>query len=80
MIDLGADAWLAKGEEPKEGSLILVHGNSNEHAGIEKMMPLLEQKKFTFFPLTQALDVEDKAIQKSPEKPNGSAKLSLHSI
>lgn len=55
LILLGADAWLAKGEEPCSGSIILVHGNSNEPAGISKMMTFLESNSFDFLPLQEAL-------------------------
>ena len=41
LIPLGADAWLAKGEPPHTGSIILVHGNGNEPKGIAKLMPLI---------------------------------------
>lgn len=33
LIPLGADAWLAKGQKPSGGSLILIHGNGNETEG-----------------------------------------------
>ena len=36
LVALGADAWLAKGEEAKPGSIILVHGNGNEAPGIHR--------------------------------------------
>lgn len=72
LIDVGSDAWLAKGEEPKDGSIILVHGNSNEHAGIEKIMPMLEQRKFTFFPLSKAVD-----SKQGSEEPSLTTKQSL---
>lgn len=45
LIPLGADAWLAKKQPVTEGSIILVHGNSNEHLGIVKVMPLLDTLK-----------------------------------
>jgi hypothetical protein len=35
LIALGSDAWLAKGEKPKKGSIILIHGNKNEPLGIK---------------------------------------------
>jgi hypothetical protein len=41
LIPVGSDAWLAKGERPKNGSIILVHGNGNEPQGIRKLLPLL---------------------------------------
>ena len=36
LIALGADAWLAKGQQPHDGSIILVHPNGNEEAGIDR--------------------------------------------
>jgi hypothetical protein len=62
LIPLGSDAWLAKEEEPKDGSIILVHGNSNEHPGIEKAMKLLEEHRFKFFPLADAVKIDNKAL------------------
>jgi hypothetical protein len=59
LIPIGTNAWLAKNEEAKEGSIILVHGNSNEPVGIEKMAALIVQKKFQFFPLAQAFPTEE---------------------
>lgn len=44
LIPIAADAWLAKGQQAKPGSIILVHGNSNEHKGIIIMTKLLENK------------------------------------
>jgi hypothetical protein len=34
LISLGADAWLALGQRPGEGSIVLVHPNGNEQAGL----------------------------------------------
>ncbi|MCW2316297.1 hypothetical protein M2322_001845 [Rhodoblastus acidophilus] len=34
LIPLGADSWLALGERPKPGGVILVHPNGNEPAGL----------------------------------------------
>jgi hypothetical protein len=34
LISLGADAWLALGQRPGEGSIVLVHPNGNEKAGL----------------------------------------------
>ncbi len=33
LIALGSEAWLAKGQRPRDGSLILLHANGNEPAG-----------------------------------------------
>ncbi|WP_237754274.1 polysaccharide deacetylase [Geobacter sp. OR-1] len=55
LIPLGADAWLAKGEEPRNGSIILVHGNGNEPPGITRLMKLLQSPDFpAFLPLAAA--------------------------
>lgn len=43
LIVLGADAWLAQGEIAKPGSIILLHGNGNEHAGIVKFEQILKK-------------------------------------
>jgi hypothetical protein len=56
LIPLGADAWLAKGEEPRKGSIILVHSNGNEPPGIAKLMKLLQASKAPqFLPLSEAI-------------------------
>lgn len=56
LIPLGADAWLAKNEIAKRGSIILVHGNSNEPEVIRKIMPLIENPNFIWLPLSAALN------------------------
>lgn len=43
LIPVGANAWLAKGETPEDGSIILVHGNGNEREGIGAMLDLLDK-------------------------------------
>lgn len=43
LIAIGSDAWLAKGEAPKAGSVILLHGNGNEPAGITAFFRYLNQ-------------------------------------
>ncbi|HEX9170259.1 MAG TPA: polysaccharide deacetylase, partial [Roseiarcus sp.] len=34
LVTLGADAWLAKGQQPVRGSIVLVHPNGNEPKGL----------------------------------------------
>ncbi len=34
LVTLGADAWLAKGQHPAKGSIVLVHPNGNEPKGL----------------------------------------------
>jgi peptidoglycan/xylan/chitin deacetylase (PgdA/CDA1 family) len=54
LIPIGSDAWLAKGESPRKGSIILVHGNGNEPRGIKLLMPMLRNKELHLLPLPQA--------------------------
>ena len=42
LIVIGADAWLAKGQTPKEGSIILLHGNRNEPEGVDRFLRMLD--------------------------------------
>lgn len=57
LIPLGSDAWLAKGEKPGMGSIILVHGNGNEPSGIRKFAEweAESQTKRHYLPLQSAL-------------------------
>ncbi|MBN2637468.1 MAG: hypothetical protein JXR65_00090 [Bacteroidales bacterium] len=45
LITLGSDAWLAKGQNPVNGSIVLVHGNGNEPYGIRIFLKLLKSKQ-----------------------------------
>lgn len=48
LIPVGANAWLAKGEEAKNGGIILVHGNGNEEAGIKRLLAFYNKKADDF--------------------------------
>ncbi|GFO63022.1 polysaccharide deacetylase family protein [Geomonas paludis] len=54
LVPIGADAWLAKGEQPRRGSFILVHGNGNEPKGIKLALPLLKGTAVRLLPLPAA--------------------------
>lgn len=54
LIPVGADAWLAMDQLPHSGSIILVHGNSNEPQGIKKIMPILQNNEYHWLPLVYA--------------------------
>jgi hypothetical protein len=43
LIPVGSDAWLAKGQRPSPGSIVLIHGNGNEPLGINKFFGLIAQ-------------------------------------
>ena len=45
LIPIGSDAWLAKGEPIRPGSIVLIHGNGNEPLGISDFMRLLQAEK-----------------------------------
>jgi hypothetical protein len=44
LIPIGSDAWLAKGQKPEAGSIVLIHGNGNEPVGVEDFIKLLKSK------------------------------------
>lgn len=45
LVPVGSDAWLAKGQRPTEGSIVLVHGNGNEPIGVEDFIRLLRVER-----------------------------------
>jgi hypothetical protein len=45
LIPVGSDSWLAKGQRPSPGSIVLVHGNGNEPVGIDRFFELISQRK-----------------------------------
>ncbi len=45
LIPVGSDAWLAKGQRPTEGSIVLVHGNGNEPLGVQDFLRLLREER-----------------------------------
>lgn len=45
LVPVGSDAWLAKGEKPIDGSIVLIHGNGNEEIGVTDFIQLLKTKQ-----------------------------------
>ena len=45
LVALGADSWLALGPRPRPGSIVLVHPNGNEEAGLRIFSRLTQQGK-----------------------------------
>lgn len=45
LIPVGSDAWLAKNEWPKNGSIVLVHANGNEIIGIQRFLKLIQEEQ-----------------------------------
>jgi hypothetical protein len=48
LIPIGSNAWLAKGETPKMGSVILVHANGNEPEGIHLLRSFYDREQDAF--------------------------------
>ncbi|AUD01574.1 polysaccharide deacetylase family protein [Spirosoma pollinicola] len=44
LLPIGSDAWLAKNQQPKQGSLVLIHANGNEPLGISDFISLIQKK------------------------------------
>jgi hypothetical protein len=45
LVPVGSDAWLAKNEWPKPGSIVLVHANGNEPLGVSRFIDLLHRER-----------------------------------
>jgi hypothetical protein len=45
LIPVGTDAWLAKGQKPGDGSIVLIHANGNEPLGVRAFIQLLKSKR-----------------------------------
>lgn len=65
LIPIGSDAWLAKGQQPNAGSIVLIHGNGNEEIGVKDFLQLLKtkqaevkNKQWLLFDLRQGLEKE----------------------
>ncbi len=45
LVPTGSDAWLAKGQTARPGSIVLVHGTGNEPVGIRRFIDLLRSER-----------------------------------
>ncbi|MFP9112470.1 polysaccharide deacetylase family protein [Flavobacterium sp. RHBU_3] len=45
LIPIGSDAWLAKGQQATNGTIVLIHGNGNEPVGVKDFITLLHTEK-----------------------------------
>jgi hypothetical protein len=45
LLPIGSDAWLAKNQNPKSGSIVLIHGNGNEPVGVHDFLKLLKTER-----------------------------------
>jgi len=44
LVPVGSDAWLAKGQRPTGGSIVLVHGNGNDSLGVRDFLRLVHKE------------------------------------
>lgn len=65
LIPIGSDAWLAKGQLPYNGSIVLIHGNGNEPLGITDFIrllhnksPLITKKEWLLYDLRESIENE----------------------
>ncbi|QJD95846.1 polysaccharide deacetylase [Mucilaginibacter robiniae] len=65
LIPIGTDAWLAKGQQPQSGSIVLIHGNGNEPVGVQDFIQLLRsktqaiaKKQWLLYDLRETVDAE----------------------
>jgi len=65
LIPIGTDAWLAKGQAPQAGSIVLIHGNGNEPVGVNDFIALIKEKapevakkQWLLYDLRQSVDDE----------------------
>jgi len=63
LIPVGSDAWLAKGQQPQAGSIVLIHGNGNEPVGVDDFIKILKsknraiaKKQWLLYDLTESVD------------------------
>lgn len=55
LISIGSNTWLAKNQQPHNGSLILIHGNSNEPIGVDKFLLILSNNTPNFLSLDKSV-------------------------
>lgn len=56
LVPISTEAWLAKNQLPKDGSIILIHGNSNEPLGVSMMNEILKTRNFELYQIP-SLDI-----------------------
>jgi hypothetical protein len=57
LVAVGSDAWIGKGESPKPGSVVLLHGNGNETKALSKFLNYLMLGQVSF-PMRSLIDFE----------------------
>ena len=57
LITIGSNAWLAKGQNIKDGSIILLHGNKNEPKGVDIFLKFINESNITKLDDLKNLDI-----------------------
>ncbi len=62
LITLGSNAWLGKGQRPKPGSIILLHGNGNDPKGMKLFEKYEKRNNFSlpFYGLLEIFNLSKK--------------------
>lgn len=48
LIPIGTNAWMAKGDTPRAGSVILIHANGNEPEGVHRLLAFYDGQRGAF--------------------------------
>ena len=72
LVPLGSDAWLAKSQQPSEGSIVLVHANGNEPLGVRRFLELLRSERERIRAGEwQLLDLRESVVETESGRPRG---------
>ena len=80
LITVGTDAWLAKGQKPKAGSIILLHGNGNEPRGVEIFLKMLDEGKIRDLRPLEELGTPTNPLPSLPQKRESTAQSPAKAI
>ena len=74
LIVIGSNSWIAKNQQIKNGSIILLHGNKNEHIGVEKFLKILKEQN-----ITQPIDIKNSypVIERTSSNENNSTPINI---
>jgi hypothetical protein len=76
LLPVGSDAWLAKRQAARPGSIVLIHGNGNEPVGVDDFLRLLDSERMNIRQGSWHLEdlSEDLEEEESPPKGTDSAR------
>ena len=80
LIPVGSDAWLAKGQRPGNGSIVLIHANGNEPVGVKDFLKLLDDKREEVLSGRWELFDLRESIVETESKSNSNTKTMLNGV